>query len=204
MSVRQILANVGELEPDDAIIQQGLDAVTLYQRQFATVVSTTAQSGQEPVERIREMVLAYERDLDDLVREARHERRSQLIQELRARVESFDGRIAGGMQPGSPALRQVTPDLQASSGQILQVASELEKRNWGRVQADHEKARQLMHRAEWSLSIVSAITLLFSVWVSLILPRQVIQPLVGLREAVDHAATGNYEVEFELLGVGKS
>jgi HAMP domain-containing protein len=28
----------------------------------------------------------------------------------------------------------------------------------------------------------------------------VIQPLVSLKEAVDHAATGNYEVEFELHG----
>jgi hypothetical protein len=31
----------------------------------------------------------------------------------------------------------------------------------------------------------------------------VIKPLVSLREAVDHAATGNYEVEFELLGGGE-
>jgi nitrogen fixation/metabolism regulation signal transduction histidine kinase len=83
------------------------------------------------------------------------------------------------------------------------MASELEKRNWGRVQLDHQEARELIHRAEWGLSIVSAITLLFSVWVSLILPRQVIQPLVSLKEAVDHAATGNYEVEFELHGGGE-
>jgi HAMP domain-containing protein len=31
----------------------------------------------------------------------------------------------------------------------------------------------------------------------------VIQPLVSLKEAVDHAATGNYEVEFELHGAGE-
>jgi nitrogen fixation/metabolism regulation signal transduction histidine kinase len=68
---------------------------------------------------------------------------------------------------------------------------------------DHQEARQLIHRAEWALSIVSAVTLLFSVWVSIILPRQVIQPLVSLKEAVDHAATGNYEIEFELHGGGE-
>jgi CHASE3 domain sensor protein len=203
-SVRQILAHIGELQPgDESLVQQGLEAVTLYQQQFATTVSTLARSRQEPVERIREIVLAYEKDLDDLVRRARHEKQAQLIQELHARVGSFDSRITDAVQIGIPALRQVTPDLQASSGQILQVASELEKRNWERVQADHQEARQLIHRAEWSLSIVSAITLIFSVWVSFVLPRQVIKPLVSLREAVDHAATGNYEVEFELLGGGE-
>jgi nitrogen fixation/metabolism regulation signal transduction histidine kinase len=203
-SVRQILVRIGDLEPDDeTIVQQGLEAVTLYQQRFAAAVSTMAKSRQEPVERIREAVLAYEKDLDDLVKGARHERRAQLIQELRTRGESFDTRITQAIQVGSPALRQVTPDLQASSQQTLQLASELEKRNWARVQLDHQEARQLIHRAEWGLSIVSAITLVFSVWVSLILPRQVIQPLVSLKEAVDHAATGNYEVEFELHGGGE-
>ena len=203
-TVKQILVHIGELQPgDESLVQQGLEAVTLYQQQFATTVSTLARSRQEPVERIREIVLAYEKDLDDLVRRARHEKQAQLIQELHARVGLFDSRITDAVQIGIPALRQVTPDLQASSGQILQVASELEKRNWERVQADHQEARQLIHRAEWSLSIVSAITLIFSVWVSFILPRQVIKPLVSLREAVDHAATGNYEVEFELLGGGE-
>jgi CHASE3 domain sensor protein len=203
-TVKQILVHIGELQPgDESLVQQGLEAVTLYQQQFATTVSTLARSRQEPVERIREIVLAYEKDLDDLVRRARHEKQAQLIQELHARVGSFDSRITDAVQIGIPALRQVTPDLQASSGQILQVASELEKRNWERVQADHQEARQLIHRAEWSLSIVSAITLIFSVWVSFVLPRQVIKPLVSLREAVDHAATGNYEVEFELLGGGE-
>jgi CHASE3 domain sensor protein len=203
-SVRQILVHIVDLEPDDeTIVQQGLEAVTLYQQRFATAVSTMAESRQDPVERIRQAVLAYKKDLDDLVQDARHEKRAQLIQELRTRVGSFDSRITEAMQTGSPPLGQVAPDLQASSGQILQLASELEKRNWGRVQVDHQKARQLIHRAEWSLSIVSAITLVFSVWVGLILPRQVVQPLVSLREAVDHAATGNYEVEFEFHGGGE-
>jgi CHASE3 domain sensor protein len=203
-SVQKILVNVGELEPEDeAIVRQGIDAVTLYQQQFAKEASTMARSRQEPVERIRAMVRAYEADLDKLVREFKHEKKGKMIQELRASVGTFDNRMAGATQMLNPALDQVTPELQESSGKILQVASELEKRNWGRVQADHEKARELIHRAEKSLTIVSAITLLFSVWVSFILPRQVIKPLVSLREAVDHAATGNYEVEFELLGSGE-
>jgi CHASE3 domain sensor protein len=203
-SVRQILVRIGDLEPDEGtIVQQGLQAVTLYQQRFSAVVSAMAESRQEPVERAREAVWAYEKDLDDLVKDARHETRAQLIQELRARVLSLDTRITEAVQVGSPALYQVTPELQGSNEQILQVASDLEKQNWSRVEVDHQKARQLIHRAERSLSIVSIMTLVFSVLVSLILPRQVIQPLLSLKEAVDHAATGNYEVEFELHGAGE-
>jgi CHASE3 domain sensor protein len=203
-SVRQILVRIGDLEPDEGtIVQQGLQAVAIYQQRFAAVVSAMAESRQEPVELAREAVLAYEKDLDDLVKDARHETRAQLIQELRTRVGSLDTRITEAVQVGNAALYQVTPELQASNEQILQVASDLEKQNWNRVEVDHQKARQLIHRAERSLSIVSIMTLAFSLLVSLILPRQVIQPLLRLKEAVDHAATGNYEVEFELHGAGE-
>jgi CHASE3 domain sensor protein len=203
-NVRQILVHIGELEPDDeAIVQQALEEITLYQQQFATEVSTMAHSKEDPADRIRAEVQAYEKDIDDLVRQARHEKRAQLIQELRTRFGSFDSRITDALQIDNPALRRATPELQSSGEQILQAASGLEKRNWARVQADHQKARQLIQRAEWSLTLVSAITLVFSIGASLILPRQVIQPLVSLREAVDHAATGNYEVEFQLVGGGE-
>ncbi|PYV93521.1 MAG: hypothetical protein DMG90_01965 [Acidobacteria bacterium] len=202
--MRQILVRIKDLEPgEETIVQKGLDAVDRYQQRFASAVSTMGQRRQEPVDQIREAVLAYEKDLDNLVKEAKHKRRAQLIQDLRARVGSFDMRITQAMQEANPALRQVTPDLQASSQETLQLASELEQQNWGRVQTDHQEARQLIRRAEWALSIVSAVTLLFSVWVSIILPRQVTKPLVSLKEAVDHAATGNYEVEFELHGGGE-
>jgi CHASE3 domain sensor protein len=203
-SVRQILVRIGDLEPDDkTIVQHGLEAVTLYQQRFAVAISTMAKSGQEPVERIREAVLAYQKDLDDLVKASRHERRAQLIQELQTRVGSFDTQITQAIQVGSSALRQVTPDLRESSEQTLQLASELEKRNWARVQSDHQEGRHLIHRAEWGLTIVSAIALVFSVLVSLILPSQVVQPLVSLKEAVDQAATGNYEIDFKVQGDGE-
>jgi CHASE3 domain sensor protein len=201
-SVRQTLVRIGDLEPDEeASVQQVLEAVAQYQQRFAFVVSTMAESRQEPVERIREAVLAQEKDLDDLVNEARHEKRAQLIQELRNRVGSLSDQVTEVVQVGSPT--QVSPELRSSSEQILHLASDLEERNWSAVQVDHEKGRQLIHRAERGLSIVSAITLVFSVWVSFLLPRQVIKPLVSLKEAVDHAATGNYEVEFELHGGGE-
>jgi CHASE3 domain sensor protein len=201
---KQILVRIGDLEPDEeTVVQEGLDAVNRYQQRFASAVSTMGQSRQEPVERIREALLAYEKDLDDLVKKAKHEKRAQLIQELRIRVESFDTRITHAIQAGNPALRQVTQELQASSEQILQLASELENRNWARVQSDHQEGRHLIHRAEWGLTIVSAIALVFSVLVSLILPSQVVQPLVSLKEAVDQAATGNYEIDFKVHGGGE-
>jgi nitrogen fixation/metabolism regulation signal transduction histidine kinase len=47
------------------------------------------------------------------------------------------------------------------------------------------------------------LTLLLSIWISFVLPRQVVKPLVELREAVDHAAAGNYQIDFELRGKGE-
>ena len=202
--VKQMLVRIGDLEPgDETIVQKGLDTAERYQQQFASVVSTMTESRQEPEERLREAVLAYEKDLNALVKAARHEKRAQLIHELRTVAGSFDARITEAIQVADPALRTATPDLQASSGQILEVASELEKRNWERVEADHKNVRQLIHRAEWSLGIVSIITLVFSVWASLVLPGQVVKPLVNLKEAVDQAAIGNYEIDFELRGGGE-
>jgi CHASE3 domain sensor protein len=203
-NARQMLVRIGELEPDEqATVQKGLDAVNRYQQQFASAVSTMTEPGQEPEERLREAVLAYEKDADALVKASRHEKRAQLIQELRTRVVSFDTQITEAIQAANPALRRVTPDLRASSQEALQLTSDMEEQNWRRVQMDHQEARQLIHRAEWALSIVSAVTFLFSVWVSLILPGQVAKPLVILKEAVDHAATGNYEINFELHGGGE-
>jgi len=51
--------------------------------------------------------------------------------------------------------------------------------------------------------IVSLMTLLVSVWVSFTLPRQVVKPLTDLKQAVDHAAAGNYEIKFEVKGEGE-
>jgi CHASE3 domain sensor protein len=202
--MKQMLVRIGNLEPDEeTIVQKGLDAVNRYQQQFASAVSTMAKSRQEPDERLREAVQAYEKDLDAFVKASRNERRAQVIQEFRTRVGSFDTWITEAIQVGNPALRQVTPDLRASSQETLQLTSDMEQQNWERVQMDHQEASHLIRRAEWTLSIVSAVTLLFSVWVSLILPRQVTKPLVSLKEAVDHAATGNCEIDFELHGGGE-
>jgi CHASE3 domain sensor protein len=202
--VRQILVHMGDLEPDEnALVQKALDSVNQYQQLFASAASTMGEHGKEPVDQIRQAAVAYEKDLDELVEEAKHKRRAELIQELRIRVDSFDTQITEAIQAANPALRQVTPDLRASSQETLRLISDMEHQNWGHVQMDHQEARQLIRRAEWALSIGSLVTLLFSVWASIVLPRKVVQPLVSLREAVDHAATGKYEVAFELHGGGE-
>lgn len=202
--VRQTLIYIRDLEPDEeTVVQKDLNAVDRYQQQFALAVSTVTGTKQESLDRIREAVLAYEKELDELVKAARYGKRAQLIQALRTQVGSLDTRITEAVQTANPALSQAAPDLRAAAQEALQLTSEMEQTNWGRVQMDHQEVRQLLHRAKWALSIVSAVTLFFSVWVSFILPGQVAKPLVSLKEAVDHAATGNFEIDFELHGEGE-
>jgi CHASE3 domain sensor protein len=202
--VKQALEKIRDLAPAElSATQQALENVTLYGQQFADAVSLTETPGGTPVGRAREVVSAYEKDLNELLIQAKRKTRTQLIEDLRNQVDSFDSQIVKTLEAGDPTLRRFTPELQASSQQVLQRASELEGRSWARVQQDHKDARYLLHRAEWVLSIVSGLTLLLSIWISFVLPRQVVKPLLDLREAVDHATSGNYQIDFELRGEGE-
>ncbi len=122
---------------------------------------------------------------------------------LRARVESFDAEVAAKMEQNDPQIRQISLDLAAASQEIINQSTALEGRSWQRVQRDHARARALLIHAEVIGGILSVITLIVSIWVSFLLPRQVVKPLTDLREAVDHAAAGNYEIEFEVKGHGE-
>ncbi|HXN50806.1 MAG TPA: HAMP domain-containing protein [Candidatus Acidoferrum sp.] len=202
--IEQILNAIRDLNPSDQeLTQQALDALHQYRQRFETAVALVGTPGQAPADRINAVVEAYERDLDNLLKNARYKSRAQLVDELRKRVDSFDAQISKTVQEGNPALRQITIDLQNSGQEVLSLASQLEARNWGRIESDHHKAQRLISRAEWSLGIVSVITFLVSVWISFILPRQVVKPLLSLKEAVDHAAAGNYEIEFDIQGEGE-
>jgi methyl-accepting chemotaxis protein len=201
---RQILSQIQELEPQDmGETQKALEGLGVYEQRFAAAVAAMGQPGQGDADRIQAVVRAYEQDLNDLLRGAKVKRREQLIEELRNRVGSFDAQITETVQQGNPALAPVTADLQSSIQEVLGSLTELETENWKRVENDHREARHLLRQAEWALSIVSAITLLFSIWVSFILPRQVVKPLISLREAVDHAAQGNNAVDLEIEGRGE-
>ena len=194
------------LEPDDrGAIEAAWASLRLYEQQFATAVSQLEQPGQNPNDRIRAVIQAYEQDLDNLLKnEGRRRNRQQLLDELRKRVGSFDSQISETVQSSNPELRRVTDDLQAASNEILAVTSDLENRNWNRVQSDHTHARRLLRDAEIYLSVISALTLIISIWISYVLPKQVVKPLVSLREAVDHATHGNLEIEFDVEGKGET
>ena len=116
---------------------------------------------------------------------------------------SFDTQITETLEAEDPSLRQAAVELQDSSSAVLRLASQLQTRSGQRVRQDHQEARRLIRRAEWVLGIVSGLTLLLSIVVSFILPREVVKPMVDLKEAVDHAAAGNYEIEFQLQGQGE-
>jgi methyl-accepting chemotaxis protein len=202
--VGKILQAIRDLHPSDQVpTQQALDALHRYNEKFEAAVAMIGRPGQAPAERVDAVLLAYEKDLDELLKSTRYKTRSQLVDELRTRVGSFDAQITKTVQEGNPALRQITLDLQNSGQDVLDLTNKLESRSWSRIEYDHNKARRMISRAEWGLSIVSAITLLVSVWVSFILPRQVVMPLVSLKDAVDHAAAGNYEIEFDIQGEGE-
>jgi CHASE3 domain sensor protein len=203
-SVKEILDEIRELgQANQSATVMAEAELNLYEKRFAAAVEVMQQPGGGPSDRIRTVVRAYEHDLNEVLRTSRYRKRAQLIEDLRKRVDSFDAQISETVQQGNPGLRPVTEDLQTSSQKLLGLASEIEKENWRRVEDDRSQARHLLLEAEWALGTVSFLTLLFSVWVSFILPHQVVKPLVSLKEAVDQVAEGNYEIEFEIRGEGE-
>jgi len=201
---REMLIEIENLVPSDqSDAQKALDELHLYQQRFDRAVSILGAPGQAPPDRIQAVVRAYEKDLNELFTRARFRKRAQLVDELRSRVDSFDIQISKTVQEQDPELRQATVDLENSSQEILRRTSELESRSWKRVQEDHRQARHLINQAEWALSVVSVLTFLLSVWISFILPRQVVKPLLNLKHAVDRAATGDSAIDFDIQGKGE-
>jgi nitrogen fixation/metabolism regulation signal transduction histidine kinase len=188
-------------EEDD--VEMASQALALYQQRLEAGLATLEESSKGSGDRIQAVVTAYEGDLDQLLRRANRTRRDQLVEELRKRIDSFDSQIIRTAQQDNPKLRKVTSDLNDSSEEVLKIASELESRNWDKVRKEHAEARDLIRQAERSVSIASAITLLTSIWVSFILPRQVVKPLLELKKSIDHAAAGNFEIEFDVQGKGE-
>ncbi|HEV2178257.1 MAG TPA: hypothetical protein VGW33_13815 [Terriglobia bacterium] len=195
-----------DLQPEDNVTTgKILQQVDLYQQRLEAAVSRSGrpEAPAEQTGQIQQAVAAYEKDLNDLLRQSRHKSRAELVNELHTRVGSFDAEMAQTLEARDPSLRQTIAGLQASSGAVIELSAELEKQSWDRVRRDHVEARQLKRRAEWVLSIVSVLVFLLSVWVSFVLPREVVKPLVDLKTAVDHAAAGNYEIEFDVEGEGE-
>ena len=202
--VQQRVDTISQLQPEEKPAAQKMQQeIKLYQSRMEEATTHLGQPSGGPVGRIREVVRGYERNLDQVLRHASRKSRSELVQELQDQIGSLDSQIAATLVAEDPALAQITNDLQTSSEEILKQAPELETRSWNRVMRDHRQARLLVRRAEWVLGIVSALVVLLSVWVSFVLPREAVRPLSDLKEAVDTAAAGNYEVEFNVQGEGE-
>jgi CHASE3 domain sensor protein len=203
-NARETLMEIQNLVPSEQPdAQRVLDELQRYQQRFEAAVSILGAAGQAPTDRIQAVVRAYENDLNELLAQAGHRKRAQLVDELRSRVDSFDIQISKSVQEQGPELRQATVDLEDSSQEILSRTSELESRSWKRVQEDHRQARHLINQAEWALGVVSVLTFLLSVWISFILPRQVVKPLLNLKQAVDRAAAGDSAIDFDIQGKGE-
>lgn|SRR5487761_211513 len=203
----QMQSTLGEcerLQPvDKGRIKQIQALIVDYRQQFDSAVQQMGSRPESSGRRFQEVVRAYEQNLDDLLKRSRRESRASLLEKLRSQSGSFDSQVAAALAAGDPVLRNATEALQRSGGQILQLSAALERDSWNRVRQDHEQARYLVHRAEWVLAIVSLLVVVLSVLVSIILPRQVVKPLMDLKAAVDHAAGGNYEIEFDVQGKGE-
>lgn len=174
-----------------------------YRRSLDSAVVKVNSGHVSTAARFHDVVQAYQKSLSQLLAQSRKESRTQLLNDLRNQSGSFDTQVAAVIAASDPGMRQATEDLQASSDTILQLSTALEVESWNRVRQDHEEARHLLNHAEWILSIVSALVFILSLLVSYILPKQVVKPLMDLKAAVDHAAGGNYEIEFDVKGKGE-
>jgi len=198
------LTKIRNLEPEEqATTQEVLEALHAYQLRFAAAVAAMARPGETSRERIEAVVRNYERDLNGLVQKDSHKTRAKLVDELRTRVDSFDAEVTNTVETDDPTFRRYADAIESASHDVFDLTSGLEVRIWQRVQDDHRNAQRLLHRAEWVLSIVSAVVILLSAWITFALPREIVKPLVSLKKAVDDAASGNYQIEFELEGKGE-
>ena len=202
--MQQIIDSCRQLQPEE---RSALDRIQsqaqFYQQRMAGAVARRGEVTEAPTQHLREVIRAYTRDLNELLKGASHTNRAKLVEELHSRVGSLDEQVATVLEAEDPAFRQISTDLRTSSEAIVKESSDLEERSWGRVQRDHERARLLLRRAEWVGCTVSFLTILLSVWVSFVLPRTVVEPLVALKAAVDRAAEGNYAIEFDVEGEGE-
>jgi len=204
VEVADILTKIRDLEPEEqGTTDNILEAVHRYQQQFAAAVAAMGQPGNTTGERVDAVVHNYERDLNNLVQKDNHKSRAKLVDELRIQANSFDSEITNTVETGDPTFRRYASVIESSTHEVFDLISGLEAHNWQRVQDDHRNAQRILRRAEWVLSVVSVVVILLSVWITFALPREIVKPLISLKNAVDDAASGNYQIEFGLQGKGE-
>jgi methyl-accepting chemotaxis protein len=202
-NLQKMILSFRKIQPQEAVAIKKMQAeLETYQQGMRKAARRISEAGQPRIDRLRGAVLSYESDLNKILRGAHRRSRAGLVRELHNRTSKFDSEIAAAGTE-DPVLQSISSQLEESASSFLGQATSLEHRSWNRVEADHDDARDLMIRAEWVLGSVSLLVLLISIWVSYVLPREVVQPLLDLKAAVDHAAAGNYEIEFDVQGKGE-
>jgi nitrogen fixation/metabolism regulation signal transduction histidine kinase len=203
-AMQQTSGQCEALQPGDrAAVREIRTELATYRQSLDEAVARAATSRLSVSERFRKLVMAYEGNFDKVLARSRRESRAQLLEDLRDQSGSFDSQVANALAAGNPELRGTTQALEASSNRILQLSADLEKRSRDDVRGDHLEARRLVRRAELVLLIVSPLVILLSIIVGIILPRQVVKPLMDLKAAVDHASAGHYGIEFDIQGKGE-
>ena len=201
--LQQMVQSIRDVQPEEIeTIEKMQDDLRAYQGRIRKAAKRISEAGQPPINRLRGAVSSYEEDLNNILRGAQRRSRAALIRDLHERTSRFDAEVAAAGTE-DPAIQSISAQIQESASSFLRQATGLEQRSWNRVENDHHEARRLMVRAEWVLGSVSLLVLLISIWVSYVLPREVVQPLLDLKAAVDHAAAGNYEIEFDVQGKGE-
>ncbi|TAM80569.1 MAG: HAMP domain-containing protein [Acidobacteria bacterium] len=202
-NLRNMIQSLRRAQAQEALtIEKMLADLETYQQGMGKAAERVNEAGQPRIDRLRGAIASYEKDLNDILHGARPPGRAGLLRELHDRTSRFDSEIAvAGTE--DPILISISGQLQESANSFLSEAAGLESRSWNRVERDHRDAQRLMRRAEWVLGIVSFLTLLISIWASYVLPKEVVQPLLDLKAAVDHAAAGKYEIEFDVQGKGE-
>ena len=202
-NLQETIQSLRSVQPQEIKAIEKMEAdLEAYQQGMHKAAEQVSEAGQPRIDRLRGAVLSYENDLNKILRGAHQRSRTSLVRELHDRTSKFDDEIAAAGTE-DPVIQSISAELQESARSFLEQAAGLERRSWNRVESDHRNARNLMFRAEWVLGSVSLLVLLISIWVSYILPKEVVQPLLDLKQAVDHAAAGNYEIEFDVQGKGE-
>lgn len=202
-NLQKMIQTFRGMQPQEGIAITKMQAdLAAYHQGMRKAAQRIGEAGQPRIDRLRGAVLSYEEDLNKILRGAHRHSRASLVRELHDRTSKFDSEIAAAGTE-DPVLQSLSSGLEESAGSFLRQSTALEHRSWNRVEADHDDARALIIRAEWVLGSVSLLVLLISIWVSYILPKEVVQPLHDLKAAVDHAAAGNYEIEFDVQGKGE-
>jgi CHASE3 domain sensor protein len=107
--LKTIFGRTRVLAPAQDPPREGLQNVDLYEQQFRAAVSLAETPGNTAIERVQEVVRSYEKDLDDLLKQARRKTRVRLVDDLRSQVGSFDTKIVSTVEAGDPHCNKSRP-----------------------------------------------------------------------------------------------